>query len=319
VEDDMRRIFSLLLVLACCISACKPNFDADIDAIKKSAVPTNLLVSAFFAEVPNTGANTIDAGITQLAGVAGSVKWEAYRAEKYKDNPDVVCVAVEVKSVSDKGNHTFKFQWLLNRKSTQNELISFDVDGKKQSPIDAIMALRFGVVSQDGNETIQPKADEPPKATLSTKSRVINCKDIQYGDSNYSDNMDLLAKKADLSSWSKYTEEFVSSLCKGNKSSADNVVMYGGIQSDEALRIAKALGVSYAPPQRDTKSLLFEMTNNKLSDFMCSACASNAASYFVENPNSDLGKLIKKALDGDKSARAKLNNMDWSSGPPKGK
>ena len=137
-------IIFLLFVTVSCLSSCTPNYNADIDAIKSSSVPTNLLVSAFFAEVPNLGANTIDAGIAQLAGVAGSAKWEAYRTEKYKDNPDVVCVAVEVKCVSDKGNHTAKFQWLLNRSSKQNELIYFDVDGKKKSMMDAIMALKFG-------------------------------------------------------------------------------------------------------------------------------------------------------------------------------
>jgi hypothetical protein len=137
-------IILFLTLFTCFISACKPSFDADIDAIKSSSVPTNLLVSAFFAEVPNLGANTIDAGIAQLAGVAGSAQWEAYRTEKYKDNPDVVCVAVEVKCVSDKGNHTAKFQWLLNRSTKQNELVYFDVDGKKKSMMDAIMALKFG-------------------------------------------------------------------------------------------------------------------------------------------------------------------------------
>ena len=142
-----RAIVFLLLAAISCFFACKPSFDADIETIKNSPVPTNLLVSAFFAEVPNVGANTIDAGIAQLAGVAGSAKWEAYLAEKYKDNPDVVCVAVEVKSVSDKGNHTAKFQWLLNKKTKQSELIYFDVDGKKKSMIDAVMALKLGVLN----------------------------------------------------------------------------------------------------------------------------------------------------------------------------
>ncbi len=139
-----KLVFFIFTLLVFYLSACKPNFNADIETIKKSAVPTNLLVSAFFAEVPNLGANTIEAGIAQLAGVAGSAKWEAYRTEKYKDNPDVVCVAVEVKCVSDKGNHIAKFQWLLNRSTKQNELVHFDVDGKKKSMMDAIMALKLG-------------------------------------------------------------------------------------------------------------------------------------------------------------------------------
>ena len=101
-----KMITFLMLVLVSCLLSCKPSYDADVSAIKSSFVPTNLLVSAFFSEVPNLGTNTIEAGIAQLAGVAGSAKWEAYRTEKYKDNPDVVCVAVEVKCVSDKGNHT---------------------------------------------------------------------------------------------------------------------------------------------------------------------------------------------------------------------
>jgi hypothetical protein len=319
----MSKLFQLsLFVILCCLFACKPNFDADIEAIKKSPVPTNLLVSAFFAEVPNLGANTIEAGIAQLAGVAGSAKWEASRPEKYKDNQDVVSVQVEVKSVSDKGNHTVKFQWLLNRKSKQNELLGFEVDGKKQSMIDAVMALKLGVISQDGNETPQSKGDEPSNAPLAPKGGVMSCKDVQHNEQNsykYSENMDLLAKKANMKGWSRYTEDFVYSLCEGNTSDADKVVMYGGIQSDEAVNVARVLGIAYKPPQRDAKSMLFEMTEKQLAEFMCGACSSNAASYFVKNPDSDLGKLIKKALDGDKSARNQLNDMDWSSGPPKKK
>lgn len=164
----MKHWFLFLpLILLYCLTACNHGFDADIEAIKKTPVPTNLLVSAFFSEVPNEGASTIDAGISQLAGVAGSSKWSAYRSEKYKDNPDVVCVDVEVKCLSDKVNHTAKFQWLLNRKTEHYELLGFEVDGKKQSSIDAIMALRFGVLPQDGNET-------PPKQSVLTSQSSIS-------------------------------------------------------------------------------------------------------------------------------------------------
>ena len=156
-------------------------------------------------------------------------------------------------------------------------------------------------------------------ATTSQKG-LMSCKDFDRniaGDA-YFKNMDALAKHAKLTNgWYRDTEDFVYQLCNGDTKGADAVVANGGIQIDEAANVAKVLGINYTPPKRDAKSLLYEMTQRKLVEFMCTACAGNAAAYFVENPNTDTGKMIKRAMDGDKAAISILQDPAWSAGAPK--
>ena len=147
----------------------------------------------------------------------------------------------------------------------------------------------------------------------------MSCKDLERGNAGdiYMKNMDALAKHARLiKGWYRDTEDFVYELCQGDFKAADAVVLGGGIQIDEAANVAKILGIKYAPPQRDAKSMLLEITEQKLGEFMCSACAGNAAVYFVDHPNTDTGKMIKRAMDGDQNARSILDNGSWASGAP---
>ncbi|MDF9788113.1 hypothetical protein [Polynucleobacter sphagniphilus] len=155
-------------------------------------------------------------------------------------------------------------------------------------------------------------------ATVESKP-LMSCKDLERGNAGdiYMKNMDALAKHARLiKGWYRDTEDFVYELCQGDFKAADSVVLGGGIQIDEAANVAKILGIKYAPPQRDAKSMLLEITEQKLGEFMCSACAGNAAVYFVDHPNTDTGKMIKRAMDGDQNARSILDNGSWASGAP---
>jgi hypothetical protein len=160
---------------------------------------------------------------------------------------------------------------------------------------------------------VDAKSDSS-QATTNSKA-TMSCKDLvgQNHDDVYSKRMDDLASAAKMTNgWYRDTEAFIYELCRGDTKAADGVVMSGGIQIDEAANIAKILGIKYTPPQRDAKSMLQEMTERKLVEFMCSACAGTAAAYFVDHPNTDTGKMIKRALDGDQNARSILSDPSWA-------
>ena len=137
----------------------------------------------------------------------------------------------------------------------------------------------------------------------------LTCKDVDNKNTYYHTNMDKLVSLAKLKAWSRYTEGFVYSLCMGDIKSANGEVLSGGIQADEAVRVAKVLNINFQAPERNHSDILYEIANRKLGEFLCSSCASNAASEFVKYPNSQRGKLIKQALDGNASAIQQLTKL----------
>jgi len=137
----------------------------------------------------------------------------------------------------------------------------------------------------------------------------LTCKDVDGKNKYYHSNMDKLASLAKLNGWYRNTEGFVFSLCMNDIKSADREVLFGGIQADEAGRVAKVLSINYQAPERSHSDILYEIANRKLAEYMCSACASNAALDFVNFPNSQRGKLIKQALDGNASAIKQVTSL----------
>ena len=58
-----------------------------------------------------------------------------------------------------------------------------------------------------------------------------------------------------------------------------------------------------------TSKLRFNDIENKLLDFnMCSACANNATNYYIKQPNSKCGKVVKSALEGNSDSINILSN-----------
>lgn len=144
-----------------------------------------------------------------------------------------------------------------------------------------------------------------------TTGKNIRCADVVYGKPDYFDKMTTLAVQANMKggNFSRYTETFVSSLCEGDIKSANHQVKSGNVSPTDAVNIAKVLNIKYSAPQRSSEDLLYEMVNSKLGEFMCTACADNAALEFAKNPNSANSKIIKDALDGDKTAQEKLKKL----------
>jgi hypothetical protein len=49
-----------------------------------------------------------------------------------------------------------------------------------------------------------------------------------------------------------------------------------------------------------------DLTNTLLTMGLCTACAGNAAQYYLQKPSSECGLLVKSALEGDPASKEKL-------------
>jgi hypothetical protein len=138
----------------------------------------------------------------------------------------------------------------------------------------------------------------------------IQCSDVKYGNPNYSENMDMLAKEAGLpdSYYSKYHEDVVSSLCSGDTKHIDMLIDYGFVKSKEVDAIAKVLGKTYKFKGKKSKiGTRYGYSREKFESMgLCAACADNVAQYYTKKPNSPCGKLAKQALEGNPDAISKL-------------
>lgn len=139
-------IIAAVLIVGAYFLALSNSVNSDIEAVKNSSIPSSPLLGAFMQGLTDQSA-TIGSGIAKIAGVEGKSEWEAFKTDKYKDNPDVRCVQVTVNKTSDKGKkQTAIFQFLYNKSSKYIELSYFDVNGKPKSKLDAAMALQLGTL-----------------------------------------------------------------------------------------------------------------------------------------------------------------------------
>jgi len=79
----------------------------------------------------------------QLAGVEGKVEYKAFHPDKYKDNPDIVCIEVDVVRSPNSRYKNFKVQYLMNRRMQNMELGYCELNGKP------VPLLEFGIALSD--------------------------------------------------------------------------------------------------------------------------------------------------------------------------
>jgi len=163
--------------------------------------------------------------------------------------------------------------------------------------------------------------DHSPQPVADIQSSAqISCKDLEYGNPNYHDNMDKLAVLAKLPNayWSRYHDDVVGFLCKGitpDIAAINDSVDYGYVPAQDAEAIAQVLGKTYKAIPRTAKGMTFERVNNGLENLgLCHVCAGGIADEYLKNPTNDLAKLSDAALSGDKDALSKLQSIkDYSS------
>lgn len=146
-----------------------------------------------------------------------------------------------------------------------------------------------------------------------TASAGVKCSDFEPRTDNYEVKSEELAKLARLpgDGLHKYQEMVVSDLCSGNIKNVDYLVDNGSVEAKEAQSIAKVLGLTYKVKKRSARGIRYANAHAKLYyDLgLCSACASSAAYYYTDKPNSKCGKMAKKALEGNSAAIEALSNL----------
>jgi hypothetical protein len=85
------------------------------------------------------------------------------------------------------------------------------------------------------------------------------------------------------------------------------------VKPNEPVSIARTLGKDYKPPKRSQAGLSYDRIRSGLSaKGLCTACASNIATAYVQNKYSRLVVMVDQALAGDSSALNSLEKIDAS-------
>jgi hypothetical protein len=130
------------------------------------------------------------------------------------------------------------------------------------------------------------------------------CAAVTYGNPNYSDNMDALAKKALLPDgyWNRYHEDLVRALCHGDAKGVTALIDDGSVSAEEAARLKMAL-TDTPPVVRSDAGRSYGFSKQRFLDMgLCQACADNVAQWYVQRPTSRCGMLAKHSLEGDPDA-----------------
>jgi hypothetical protein len=109
--------------------ACVQN--KDIETVKNSSLGLGLLVDNKY---------TVDNFVKEIAGIRGSIYWESFHPEKYKDNLNIVCVQITITRNTEK-NNVILMQYLLNRETGFIQSGCLKVDGVGQSIVNFYAVL----------------------------------------------------------------------------------------------------------------------------------------------------------------------------------
>ncbi|MEN6621417.1 MAG: hypothetical protein ABFD50_07715 [Smithella sp.] len=136
----------------------------------------------------------------------------------------------------------------------------------------------------------------------------VKCSDVQYGNENYHEKMEELARSARLPDnyYNRYHEDVVRNLCKGNIKGVKETIDKGFVKQSEVEAIKEVLGMD----NRSSNGKTYGYSRKKFSDMaLCNACADNVAQYYTKKPNSKCGKLAKQALEGNPNSIEKLRSF----------
>lgn len=136
----------------------------------------------------------------------------------------------------------------------------------------------------------------------------VKCSDVKYGNQNYHEKMEELAKLARLPDdyYSRYHEDVVRDLCKGNIDGVESSIDNGFVKRSEVEAIKEVLGKD----DRSDSGKSYGFSRHKFEEMgLCSACADNVAQHYTQMPNMKCGKLAKEALEGDPNAIEELQSF----------
>lgn len=112
-----------------------------------------------------------------------------------------------------------------------------------------------------------------------------------------------IAVASGVSEANRYTEAAVFYLCENNIEQLLQLIDHGYVSRSDAYILADYLGVRFKSQPRSVEGRLYELVYLNLLDAgLCTACAANAASEYVESPDSYVGQLVTRVLEGDSYA-----------------
>lgn len=137
----------------------------------------------------------------------------------------------------------------------------------------------------------------------------MTCSDIKPGSKNYSENLDILAKKVGLKDgYDRYTELTFKAICDKNTVQIESDIEYGIIKRSQVEAIKEELGLD----GRSEKAKSYSYAKNKFLNMgLCEACAGNVTYYYANKPASKCGKLAKQALEGNPRAISELSSFPF--------
>ena len=172
-------------------------------------------------------------------------------------------------------------------------------------------------INPDGSISTSPHDEHTIGSAVNGVSPHL-CAAVSYGNPNYADNMDALAKKAHLPEgyYTRYHEDLVKALCEGDFKEVNSLIDDGDVSAGEAARIKEALMEASEPrtetsaPARSDAGRSYGYSKQKFIGMgLCTACADNAAQWYVQRPTARCGMLAKHALEGDPDAVKELQTF----------
>ena len=144
----------------------------------------------------------------------------------------------------------------------------------------------------------------------------LECKDIERSNYDAPENMQTLAVEARLIDGyaSRHHETIVWKLCgyheedENTEKYVEKMIDEGYVRRSEVEGIKEVLGIDKRSPAGRNYEYSYIKLINDIE--LSSAGASHAASFYAYKPNSECGKLAKRALAGDRIAIKKLETED---------
>ncbi|NOT15559.1 MAG: hypothetical protein HOP21_08310, partial [Methylotenera sp.] len=195
-------------------------------------------------------------------------------------------------------------------------VIVFFIKSKNDVAELPVVTIEAPVATAPAPAAPQPTAEpvpEPQVETAVAQEATVTCSDVKYGNESYHQKMEELAVLAELPDgyYSRYDEDVVSNICKGNMEDINSSIDYGYVKSSAVKAILKVL-IGHQPEAEKIYSKVLTEENRsaegKKYEYLLgqlmgmgagTSAASNMAMYYIEKPESQCAMLVQRALDGE--------------------
>jgi hypothetical protein len=119
----------LFICLGLFLTSCDGNSQKDINTVKNSTIELGLGSKYVVKNV-----------VKDIAGLNGTIKWESFKPTGHEDEPNIICVQVDINRNKEK-NNLIKIQYLLNRETGFVKQSFLSIDGESKSILEFYLFL----------------------------------------------------------------------------------------------------------------------------------------------------------------------------------